>query len=202
MKYLKVFSIVLLCLCFMFPFFPGKDGEKIYTDTIRLHILAESDSQSDQNTKLLVRDFVLSFISSLVSDANGKSAAEEKIRSRIDDIRVLTENYLADNGESIPVSVTLGKENYPTKDYGDYSLPAGKYTSLIIRLGKAEGHNWWCVLYPRICVGAASARSSAPDETFIKAGFSSEQINIITDSAPTKYRIKFKILEILGISAP
>ena len=103
------------------------------------------------------------------------------------------EKTLRDNGSDYHVSALIGKENYPTREYGDIRLPAGNYSSLRVMIGKAEGKNWWCVLFPPLCTGTAK-----PDDTLVAAGFTPGEVRILTDSESPEYTLKFRILEIFG----
>ena len=99
-------------------------------------------------------------------------------------------------GEDCPVQVELGRERYPVRIYENYSLPAGEYTSLRIRIGEGEGRNWWCILFPRLCTARATEEEVYED--FIAAGFTPEQYRMIKNESGPKYKIRFRILEILA----
>ncbi|MGN1096133.1 MAG: stage II sporulation protein R [Eubacteriales bacterium] len=191
MKGLTVFTCLVLVVCCLCSFLPLSDEAEIYDNTVRLHVIANSDSAHDQQVKLLVRDSVLSAIDSLVKDAASVAEAENIIKENISYIRDIASETLLLLGEENDVCVTLSREYYPTRDYGDFSLPAGEYDSLRVMIGKAEGKNWWCVLYPELCTNTAKT-----GETLIRTGFSKDQIDILTGNEEPKYRLKFKILEI------
>ena len=193
MKHLLIFAVLVLIAAMLCSFVPTGDDMQIYSDVVRLHVIANSDSESDQGVKFAVRDKVLSYIGSLTSDAENADDAGRVISENIGAIRSAVIDALDSLGENISADVSLSEEYYPTRSYDDISLPAGKYTSLRIRLGQAEGQNWWCVLYPAICT--SSARAS----TVIKqTGLSTGQINILTEGEKPVYKIKFKLLELFG----
>ena len=190
MKGLTIFTSLVLIVCALCSFLPIGDEAEIYENTIRLHVLANSDTEHDQSVKLSVRDAVLEEIAMLTKDAATVEEAEAIISANLGYIREKAQAALAALGEDMSVNVTLSEEYYPTREYEDFRLPAGTYTSLRIMLGKAEGQNWWCVLYPELCTSGAKT-----GETLVRAGFSKDQIDILTGGDEPKYRLKFKILE-------
>ena len=190
MKGLVIFTSLVLIVCALCSFLPVGDEAEIYENTVRLHVLANSDTEHDQSVKLYVRNAVLDEVAALTKDAATVEEAEAAINAHIGDIREKAKAALAEIGEDTTVNVTLTEEYYPTREYDGFSLPAGNYTSLRILIGKAEGQNWWCVLYPELCTSTAHA-----GETLIKTGFSKDQIDILTGGEKPQYRLKFKILE-------
>lgn len=183
--FLLILSITLLLLYFM----PTFSEAEVYDKVLRLHVLAESNSDEDQALKLKVRDGILEYSKS-IGELENVECAEECYSKELENIKDIAEKIIAEEGFDYPVSVSLGYEFYPTRQYEDVSLPAGEYLSLKVMIGSAQGQNWWCVLYPPLCVSAASA-----EDQLIDAGFTPQQMQIITDSDSTRYRIKFKILE-------
>ena len=171
---------------------PVNGEEKIYSDMIRLHVIASSDSTEDQQLKLKVRDAVLKEIEEMKLP-DDKEASEKTIIENKSKIENAAKKVIEENGKTYPVTVALGLEEYPERHYEGFVLPAGTYTSLRVIINEGEGHNWWCVLYPPLCTTAAESR----EEKFVAAGFSEEQYKTITETGKTKYKIKFKILEIL-----
>ncbi len=193
MKYLVTFTCLVLACCLFCGFIPTKSDRIIYENTVRLHVLANSDSEHDQSVKLTVRDAVLAEMETLLSDAENPEDAVSVISENLDRIREVCNDTLASLGETYTATVILSEEKYPTRNYETMSLPAGVYESLRIKLGSAEGKNWWCVLYPALCTNVAKT-----EESLIKTGFSPEQIEILTNGESPKYKIKFKFLEIFG----
>lgn len=165
----------------------------IYENTVRLHVIANSDSEHDQSVKLLVRDRVLSELSELLRDAQTHEEAMEIIEKNLDRLRAACNETLALLGEECEAMLYLKQEKYPTRHYENISLPAGVYDSLQIRLGDADGQNWWCVLFPTLCTSAAKT-----EETLVRTGFTSDQIGVLTGGEHPKYKLKFKILEFFG----
>ncbi len=191
MKGITIFTSLVLIVCALCSFMPLSDEAQIYDNTVRLHVLANSDSEHDQEVKLYVRDAVLAHITEITAEAQSAQEAEAIIAENIHALCNTAKNALLSLGESDEVSVTLSKEYYPTREYGDFRLPAGNYSSLRVMIGEADGQNWWCVLYPELCTSSAKT-----GETLVKTGFSKDQIDILTGGEEPKYRLKFKILEI------
>lgn len=194
---MKVKIILSLCAAFLVSFtvlsvLPINGEEQIYNDMIRLHVIANSDSATDQNLKLKVRDAVLDVMEK-EDFTKDKDTAEAFLGAQSEMLMIAAENVVREEGYSYPVKIRLGIEDYPERHYDGFVLPAGKYTSLRIIIGSGKGHNWWCVLYPPLCRTASESR----EDVFIAAGFSDEQYKIITETGNTKYKVKFKILEIL-----
>jgi len=162
---------------------------------IRLHVLANSDSEADQALKLAVRDDLLTRTRVLLADVKTRDEAETVLKGAMDSLTVTARETVTREGYDYPVRITLGQEQYPTRRYENLAFPAGEYLSLRVLIGEAAGENWWCVLFPPLCLSAATAKNEA-EEAFLAAGLTGEQYRIITDSENTKYRLRFKILEV------
>lgn len=187
-------GLLLAALAVMLVLVPVKADAAIYDKVIRLHVLANSDSADDQALKLTVRDALLGEAAALTEGCRSRAEAEERLASHIELLRERAESALRARGCDDPVTVTVGKESYPTREYEAVRLPAGEYTSLRVMIGEAEGQNWWCVLFPPLCVGQAAA----VEETMIDVGFTPGQVGVLTDSESPGYVLRFKLLEILG----
>ena len=186
-------AAILLAAAFMILPVHGESG--IYDSVIRLHVLAESDSERDQALKLTVRDAVLEKTQTLLEKADTKEAAEQILRNSLPAIEAAAEAALQEAGAPNTVAVMLGVEQYPTREYEQLAFPAGEYLSLRVMIGEAEGQNWWCVLFPPLCLSAAATREE--NETIcLSAGLTGEQYRMIADTDETKYRLRFKILEV------
>ena len=182
--------ITLTLLITTLAVLPVHGESEIYSNVLRLHVIANSDSEDDQNLKLLVRDAVLAEAQILLCNVYDRAKAEETVMQNIEILRSVAERTVLDNGYDYPVAIELGEEEYPTKNYESCSFPAGEYTSLRILIGEAAGQNWWCVLFPPLCLSAATDA-----DAFASVGITDNQYQIITDSESTKYKIRFKILE-------
>ena len=155
---------------------------------VRLHVVANSDSEEDQAVKLLVRDAVLTQASPWLEEAATQEEAMEILAKHLPELaRVGAET--AGNGVAVTASIEEDAW-FPTKEYEDFALPAGKYSALRITLGKGEGHNWWCVVFPPLCLGSVSETVAE------RAGsFSEGQIRLITGESGG-YVVKFKAMEL------
>ncbi|MBQ4648254.1 MAG: stage II sporulation protein R [Clostridia bacterium] len=161
----------------------GTEGQ-VYDKLIRLHIIANSDSEADQAVKLKIRDEILK--AELFGNAETIEAAENLSLAAAESAVELANRVLEDQGFSYRATLCYGVEHYPTREYGETTLPAGNYKSLRIVLGEGEGQNWWCVLFPPMCTGAADSLSIAWD------GDGSHRV-FKTDAK--RYKFKFKLLE-------
>ena len=121
---------------------------QIKTDTLRLHIIANSDSDFDQELKLKVRDRVLEYTGELFAEVSGKTEAEALAEYSSDEIKNIAEDVIAENGADYSVSVEITNMWFETRSYDGFTLPAGDYDAVRIIIGAGEGHNWWCVMYP------------------------------------------------------
>ena len=196
----KIFTLLTLTvLCaLVLGLFPVSGEEKLYDSVVRLHVLANSDSDVDQALKLKVRDRIIEVTEDIFSQAKSKEEAEALARLALSMIEDEAKQVVEESGFDYPVTVTLGQEDYPERDYEGLKFPAGEYLSLRVLIGDAEGQNWWCVLFPPICLRAASRDQRDTEEAFIAAGLTGEQYRIITESGSGRYKIKFKILEIIS----
>ena len=169
---------------------PTEADAGIYDDTLRLHILAASDSEEDQALKLAVRDGILAEYSAELSKVGDLEDARAALEARLPDIIATAERIVAEAGYDYRVTASLGEEWYDTRDYGELSLPRGVYTSLIIKIGEGQGRNWWCVMYPPMCLDLAT---DGPSDDWT-SGYTGEELSLISG----KYRVKFKLLELIS----
>ena len=123
---------------------------------LRFHVLANSDAKDDQNVKLKVRDAVGHMLGQKLKKVTDRAQTEKIVQDHMDEIIETAEKTLHKNGYTYGASARLANVDFPVKTYGDYTFPAGKYRALQITLGKGEGHNWWCVLFPQLCIGTAA----------------------------------------------
>ena len=190
MKYLVMFTALVLALCFLCSFVPTESDFAIYRNTVRLHVLAHSDSEHDQSVKLFVRDRVLEELRILLENAEAPEDAVAVIAENLEYLRLVCDETLAALGEEKKAVLTLSEEKYPTRHYENMQLPAGVYQSLQIKIGDAKGQNWWCVLFPPLCVSAASESDGS-----VEVGLYGDQYAIVTETEDIKYKIRFKLLE-------
>lgn len=191
MKNTKII-IVLLVLSLLFAVVPTDIDAKVYEDTLRLHILARSDSEEDQAIKIYVRDKLLQKYGILFSDSASKVEATKLAKEKLETIKEDVELWLTEINCEQSVEIVIGEEWYDTREYNGFILPKGIYTSLRIMLDGGNGKNWWCVLYPPLCTEIASERAPA-DDAF--SGYTDEVEFLVKNG---RYNIKFKLLEIIS----
>ena len=186
-NHLKSWELALLCaLCFALcaAAWAQDQTERISSSLIRLHVLAVDDSVEEQELKLRVRDAVLDFLAPRLEGAKGREEAKEILTRSLPELQ----SAAAAAAEGRAVTVTLTREMYPTRDYGPFSLPAGGYDSLRVILGKGEGHNWWCVVFPPICLSAESTGE-------LEEAVGGETFEILTSDGTA---LRFRLLELWG----
>ena len=125
--------------------------EDYASEVFRFHVIANSDTEEDQALKLQVRDQVGAYVSGLLATASDKKETESIIRAHLKEIEKVAGQEIAKEGYTYPVTAAIEDVDFPEKFYGIYHLPAGNYTSLQVRIGQAQGKNWWCVMYPNMC---------------------------------------------------
>lgn len=187
MKKILLPTVCVLVLTLILAVFPTEAEGAIYDDTIRLHILANSDSDEDQALKIAVRDAVLLKHGEELGSCRTKCEAAKKVSELLPKIRKTAEETVRKNGYTYTVNIRMGEEYYPTRRYEGFTLPAGTYLSLIIELGDADGQNWWCVMYPPLCVGASVEDAAV--------SYSGEELRLIRGEG---VRVKFKALELFS----
>lgn len=192
-KGIVAFCIIFLLLHLILTMLPVSADYEVYDRLVRLHILANSDTEEDQALKLEVRDAVLIMMEEITAGCADAEEAAAAIEAAIPAIRARAEQTLRACGSALPVTVTVTEEYYPTRSYEGFALPAGNYRSVRILLGEAQGHNWWCVLFPPLCVNTASVPVSME-----QTGFSPDQIRILTGDEAPRYVLRFRILELFG----
>lgn len=198
-KKILICTFLILAVALVAGLFPVHGEEEIYDTVVRLHVLANSDTDADQELKLKVRDRVIELVSPAVKDCTSQSEAIAAIGGIMDELESAAAEVIATEGYDYPVSIVIGEEYYPTKTYETCAFPEGEYVSLRVCIGEAEGQNWWCCLFPPLCLSAATDDSDDSDENnedaFISVGLTSDQYKLITETDKPKYRVRFKILE-------
>lgn len=197
--FIITFSVLILVSAVFTAFLPVSGENELYDKVIRLHVLANSDSEEDQELKLKVRDTVLDTLSGKLSDVSDRETAEGVLLAEFPALEAAAEGKIREEGYDYDVTLSLGEEYYPEKSYEELTMPSGKYTSLKVEIGAAEGKNWWCVVFPPLCLSAATKKenaSSKNEDALIEVGFTEEQYRIITQNDKPRYKIKFRILEI------
>lgn len=166
----------------------AKTSDKIRNEVLRLHVIANSDSDFDQSLKLKVRDAVLKESPEIFDGSVNIENAIKKIKPELKTIKKNAEKIIEENGYDYNVRVTISREYFTTRTYETVTLPAGKYLALRIVIGEGEGHNWWCVMFPPMCLPAASK------EKEIGSVLNENEVKLVCKNP--KYEIRFKIVEI------
>ncbi len=161
--------------------------ENVRRDVLRLHVVADSDSETDQKLKLLVRDEVLRKGGEIFSGTVTADEAERVITPKTNELKAAAESVLRQNGCSNNVEITVGEEYFATRCYEDFTMPAGVYTAVRVNIGSAQGQNWWCVMFPPLCLPAVSADADA--------FFTEDEMKVVSSSP--EYEPRFKIVEII-----
>ena len=151
-KYSLILIILLIIYIFISAFFyVTAISNDLENSIFRLHVIANSDSVEDQNLKYIVRDNLISYMNELSANAKTKEEAIEIAKEHTDEFYNIAKKTIIDNGYNYDVTVEIGNFDFPTKHYGDISIPAGYYDALRVKIGSAQGKNWWCVMFPPLC---------------------------------------------------
>lgn len=192
MKKLKKIHLLIaltLVLCAAFSCVPfAKECAEIRGEVLRLHILANSDSDADQALKLKVRDAVLAEGKDIFEGASNVVTAQSNIEEQVGRLQSIAEKTVRANGSQYPVRVVIGREYFNTRTYDDVTLPAGQYNAVRVLIGNGEGKNWWCVMFPPMCLPAAES------ETTIDQVLTEEGTKLVKSNP--KYEVRFKIVEL------
>lgn len=186
-----IIAYILYC-AFSITYFSSVSGE-IRENVVRLHILADSNSEIDQNVKLKVRDALLEKNSELLSDKVTPENATEYFKNSKDELEQCANEVLKENGLNYKATITLGKEYYTTRVYEDLTFPAGVYTSIKVVLGSGEGKNWWCVMFPPLCVPVADGGIETADNVNLEDYLNEDGKRLV--SSQGKFKVGFKVIE-------
>lgn len=178
------FATTLFILTFLISVFPTEEDYRVYDDTLRLHILANSDSREDQDAKIAVRDLVLDRFGGELSEAEAIDSALLITEDMLSEIELEVEDFLRTSGSPMDAEVSLSKEWYETREYSGFTLPRGYYSSLVIKLGEGKGQNWWCIMFPPLCRDLATEGGDDDNGSY--------------DYGRDGYTVKFKALEIIA----
>ena len=192
--------LLLLVLLFIYTFicafsYVNAVSTNIQDSVFRLHVIANSDSEEDQNLKYIVRDKVLEYINSISGNQSSKEEVIKLANENIDEIQKIAEDTIHENGYDYSVKLNIGNFAFPTKTYGDISFPAGYYDALKIEIGEANGQNWWCVMFPPLCfVDVTSGVVPEESKEIIKENLSDEEYELVSENS-NDVSFKFKIVE-------
>lgn len=171
-------------------------SEDIANSVFRLHVIANSDSAEDQALKLKVRDSLLLYMNNLSKNCSSKEEVIELAKQNQEQLKQIAEKTITENGFSYPVSVEIGISDFPTKTYGDISLPAGTYDALRVKIGDSKGKNWWCVMFPPLCfVDVSSGIVPEDSKEEMKENLNDEEYDLISKTDDNEIHFKFKLIE-------
>lgn len=189
---------ILLCLFILISAISYVDAvsSDIANSVFRLHVIANSDSVEDQNLKYKVRDAVLEYMNHISIDCESKSEVIALAKEHEQDFYHIAKEVIQKNGYDYDVNIKIGNFDFPTKYYGDISLPAGNYEALRIEIGNASGQNWWCVMFPPLCfVDVTSGVVPEESKEIIKDNLSEEEYTLISDNKDADIQFKFSLIE-------
>ena len=182
--------LIAILISFAWGTWADRTQQQLSDKVLRLHVLANSDSEEDQALKRKVRDSVLETASAILADCPDRETAEQRLSAALPEIEDAARARIAAEGGKQTVTAELRPTVFPTREYEDFTLPAGEYLALRVVLGEGEGHNWWCVVFPPLCAETTSSLS----QTAMAAGLTEEEVALITES--DGYQLKFKAVEL------
>lgn len=184
-----VCGFVLAALCSFFPF--AAACGQLPRDVVRLHVVANSNGAEDQAVKLLVRDAVLEEAARWYQGAGSMEEASSQLCTHLQSIAGAARQVLGEQGVDYSATAQMTEMYFPTRDYGDFRLPAGRYRTLRVTLGEGAGKNWWCVVFPPLCTTAACDFQ----ETAVSGGLGEEDLSLITEE-DGGYVLRFRAVEL------
>ena len=193
--------IIVLLLLILFIFisaisYVSAVSNNIANGVFRLHVIANSDSPEDQNLKYIVRDELIKYMNTLAKDCTSKQEVIEIAQNNISNFENIAKKTIQDNGFNYNVTVEIGNFDFPTKTYGDITLPAGTYDSLKIKIGKSEGQNWWCLMFPPLCfVDVTTGIVPEESKKEMKEAMPEEEYSLISNTNNSEVNFKFKLIE-------
>ena len=182
--------LIAILISFAWGTWADRTQQQLSDKVLRLHVLANSDSEADQALKRKVRDSVLETASAILAGCPDRETAEQRLSAALPEIEDAARARIAAEGGKQTVTAELRPTVFPTREYEDFTLPAGEYLALRVVLGEGEGHNWWCVVFPPLCAETTSSLS----QTAMAAGLTEEEVALITES--DGYQLKFKAVEL------
>ena len=194
-------SITLILLLFLYTTINAISYvEAVSTDisnsVFRLHVIANSDSNEDQSLKYKVRDNLLKYMNNICSDCSSKQEAIDLVTEHKEQFKQVALDTIKKEGYSYNVKINIGNFEFPTKQYGDISLPAGYYDALRVEIGEAKGRNWWCVMFPSLCfIDVSSGIVPEESKEELQNILSDEEYSIISDNSDNGIKLKFKLIE-------
>ena len=198
----KILNLSLLTfLLFLYVFISAHSYVTVIATNLsdavfRLHVIANSDSDEDQELKLKVRDSLLNYMNEICANCTTKEEAISIAQKHQNEFQKIAEKTILDNGYNYSAKINIGNFYFPTKNYGDISLPAGFYDSLRVEIGEAKGQNWWCVMFPSFCfIDISSGIVDDEAKENLQENLEEESYSIISDNKKSNIKFKFKLIE-------
>lgn len=195
-RYLIISILLIIYILIYSISYANNSILNLSNNVFRLHVIANSDSEEDQNLKYKVRNELLSYMNKLCENVSSKQEVISIANEHINEFYDIAKNTVTKNGYNYDVKISIGNFPFPTKTYGDISLPSGYYDALKVEIGNSEGKNWWCVMFPTLCFVDIS-NGIVPEESKedLQSNLSGETYNLIS-SNESEYQLKFKIVEL------
>lgn len=193
-----ILLLLLLALVPMRVYYENrKMQEEIAEKILRFHVIANSDSQEDQELKLKVRDAVGLYMKDEMKYVNSREEAEQTANANLENIEKIAKEVIEKEGKSYTVNASVGQVDFPVKTYGNYSFPAGTYEALEVVIGEGGGRNWWCVMYPNMCFqGSMYEVIDKEAKTSLREVLTEEEYDSIIEN--DDYKVQFKYLSFLN----
>lgn len=190
-KFITVLIVSLITL-FLLVGYSTSVNSNLSSNMVRLHVIANSDSDEDQSLKLEVRDAIL-------AHSRSNFTKKDEVKGELEKYREIAQKVIYDNGYDYAVEVEYGNFRFPTKEYNNLRLPAGNYDAVRVKIGSAKGQNWWCVMFPPLCFVDGTTDTSYAEEK-LRSSLGEESSKLITkaDDSMMPFEIKFKIVEVYG----
>ena len=202
MKYINQNRLIITILIFSIVFssllaYADNAKTNIANSVVRLHIIANSDSDFDQSLKLKVRDRLLKEGSDLFKTSKTPEEALENAKSHSENLICAANEVLKENGCNLDVKIETGTFSFPVKNYGEIMLPAGRYNAVRVIIGEGRGKNWWCVMFPPLCLAKGTVKLSDDSDAYLKSKLTDNEYDLIKTSDNPQVEIRFKLLELL-----
>ena len=191
--------LILLCIFILISAISYVDAVStdITNSVFRLHVIANSDSKEDQNLKYKIRDSLLEYMNSISKNSTSKQEIIELAKKHKEEFYKIAKQVISDNGYNYDVNINIGNFDFPTKNYGDISFPAGSYDALRVEIGNATGQNWWCVMFPPLCfVDVSSGIVPNESKEIIQDSLTDEEYDIVSNQNSLDIKFKFSLIEI------
>ena len=195
-RFLIIFLLFIVYILLSVFSYSNAVSVGISENVFRLHVIANSDSAEDQNLKYLVRDELIKYMNSICENISSKEDAIKIAEEHKNEFYNIAKQVINDNGFNYDVNIDIGNFSFPTKTYGDISLPSGFYDALKVEIGSSKGQNWWCVMFPSLCFVDIS-EGIVPEESKqnLQDNMEEENYNLIS-SDTFEFKLKFKLVEL------